>query len=146
MKNNQGIITTSMFGESTVAAFRRIQKEVKEVQTLTDQSLHSILFNGDLIPHIGFGKLFRISLGRPSDILAISTRYGPVVMKIAGKAQVEVLVNRALETYLLYKRSELNLSLLSTHNAFVQFVGYKNNQVDFKNIGEMVELAQTHQI
>jgi hypothetical protein len=144
MEKKQGIIISHMFGQSTVDAFRRSYKQVKEVQTLTDETLKSILFNGAIVTEVEFGKLFRVSIGRPNNILAISTRYGPVVMKVTSKSCVEILMNRTLEPYAIRKKKELDLRLLSTYSAFVQFIGHTSGDTVFLNIGEMVEKDQTH--
>lgn len=143
MDKTTGIVKHSFFGQTSVETLRRVYKEVKEVQTLNIESLHSLVFNGDAIPHIAEGELFRIATDTHSNVLGISTRYGPIMLKVIGKHEVEVFMNHRLEPWLARKKRDLDLSLMGRYNAVMQFIGMKDEKenIEFLNIGQMLEAS-----
>jgi hypothetical protein len=139
MDKKVGIYTQSLFGESSVETLRRYWKDTKLVQTFTHQSMQSMLFKGDRIPHIEPGTLFRIDRGTNSGTLGISTRYGPIMLQPVSRSHVQILMNRTLEAYAVQKRKDLDLNRLGIRNAMVQFLGFKDGFEQFLNLGEIVE-------
>lgn len=102
MDKKLGIIVQRIFGMYAVNTFRHAHRETKEVQTLTGTSMRSMLYNGDSIPHIESGKLFKIKLTeRNATILGLSTKLGPIVMRITHAREVEVLMNESISFYYL---------------------------------------------
>ncbi len=139
MNKLTGIISTSLFGETNASTLRQVWRDTKETQSLTDASLRSMLFNGDAIPHIPYGKLFRIDLGRRSTVLAISTRFGPIVLKPISKHHIEILMNRTLEPVSVKKRKDLDNDPPPRINPLLRYLGCVDRDQQFFNIGEMVE-------
>jgi phage portal protein BeeE len=139
MEKTVGIIKHYLYGESAVEALRRTYKQTKEVQTFTNESLHSMVFKGDSIPHIEYGKLFRVAADSHAHVLGISTRYGPIMLRAANKNTVEVLMNATLQPWLTEKKKNLDLGAAGRFGPVMQFIGYKDSEFIFLNIGEMVE-------
>lgn len=146
MEHKHGIHALSLFGEENVNTLRRYYKQTGAKQVLTDRSMHSLIFNGDSIPGFEYGTLLRINLGRRSDVLAISTRYGPVILQVTGKTSIQILMNKQLKKYATKKLQGLDFAKMGRYNAMTQFLGHhdKETGVTFYNIGEMVEQDQSH--
>lgn len=122
MDKKLGIVVHRIFGMQAVNTFRQAFRETKEVQTMTDESMRSMLYQGDLIPHIEIGHLFKIKLtSRHSSILGLSSQYGPIVMRVTHAREVEVLMNAAVDHYYTKR---LNKVTKTTSNIDVEMLAY----------------------
>ena len=150
MDKKLGIIVQCLFGVEVVSEFRKAYKETKEVQTLTDSSMRSMLYQGDAVPHIPYGNLFVVKVGRPVHILAMSTRFGPVVMRVTHRREVEVLMNRAVSPYYHKKLHEVGMSTSHIYNEMTKFMGISSDKRKYPgdkpmlNLGQMIEQELTH--
>lgn len=150
MDKKLGIVVQCLFGVEVVSEFRKAYKGTKEVQTLTDSSMRSMLYQGDAIPHIPYGDLFVVKLGRPVHILAMSTRFGPVIMRVTHRREVEVLMNRAVSPYYHKKLHEIGMSTSHIYNEMTKFMGLNSDKRKYPgdkpmvNLGQMIEQDLTH--
>lgn len=131
MDKKLGIVVHRIFGMQAVKMFRQALRETKEVQTMTDESMRSLLYQGDSIPHIEVGHLFKIKLSsRHSAILGLSSQYGPIVMRVTHAREVEVLMNESISFYYLNHLHDVSAITSNIDQEMLAFLGLRGRDKD----------------
>ncbi|MDR3392180.1 MAG: hypothetical protein P4L77_10660 [Sulfuriferula sp.] len=114
-------------------------------QSLNTESLSSLILQGDHIPDIAYGEIFHVVPTRNNKkILAVSTRFGPVVFARVNSREISIIMNATLEPYIhrmCHQQMEgplSNASILSLWLGHTIHNTYGGNRV-WLNIGQMVE-------
>lgn len=110
-----------------------------------------MILNGDLIPHLEPGTVFRVT---PSPMnrhtLGISTRYGPVVVRVLTKQAVQFIMNAALEPYIPVMIAQQNNNGMVRATPLDLWLGHEivhthcENQ-RWYNLGEIVERMESNE-
>lgn len=139
-----GMVKHSLRGDNS-KAWSSWCKKVKLKQALNTESLSSLILQGHHIPDIPYGEIFHVVPTRNNKkILAINTRFGPVVFGRVNSQEVSVIMNATLEPYIhrmVHQQMEgphCNASLLSMWLGHRIHNTYGGDRV-WLNLGQMVE-------
>lgn len=95
-----GMVKYTLRGDVS-RAFSSWCKKIKRKQSLNTDSMSSMIMQGDHVPDIPYGELFHITPTRNNKkILAINTRFGPVVLSRSTSQEITFIMNASLEPYI----------------------------------------------
>jgi hypothetical protein len=101
--------------------------------------------NGDSIPTIPFGELFRIVPNiNNKHILGISTRYGPIMVHGPAPSELEFIMNASLKPYIQKMQKQesagdVRCNILDQWLGWNQEPTFNTTSRTYLNIGQMVE-------